>query len=98
MKFRKIISVFLIINLAFSLCSCGSKEYHARSEIILIEETTEAIAENTSSTSSAHDKVYYTKTGKRYHYINQCGRGTYYECTLDEAEQKGLSPCNKCVK
>lgn len=41
--------------------------------------------------------VYYTRTGSKYHYENPCGRGTYYECTLDEALAKGLDPCGKCV-
>lgn len=41
--------------------------------------------------------VYYTRTGKCYHYENPCGRGTYYECTLSEAKSMGLRPCDKCV-
>ncbi len=41
--------------------------------------------------------VYYTRTGEKYHYENPCGRGTYYECTLSEAERRGLEPCEKCV-
>ena len=41
--------------------------------------------------------VYYTKTGKKYHYENPCGNGTYYSCTLAEAKGRNLSPCEKCV-
>lgn len=41
--------------------------------------------------------VYYTKTGKRYHYANPCGKGTYYPTTLAEAKKMGLTPCQKCV-
>lgn len=41
--------------------------------------------------------VYYTKTGKRYHYANPCGKGTYYPTTLSEAKKMGLTPCQKCV-
>lgn len=41
--------------------------------------------------------VYYTKTGKRYHYENPCGKGTYYSTTLAEAKKMGLTPCQKCV-
>lgn len=41
--------------------------------------------------------VYYTKTGKCYHYSNTCNGGTYYACTYNEAIKKGLKPCNKCV-
>lgn len=41
--------------------------------------------------------VYRTKTGKKYHYENPCGPGTYIPCTLAEAKAKGLTPCEKCV-
>lgn len=41
--------------------------------------------------------VYYTKTGKRYHYANPCGKGTYYPTTVAEAKKMGLTPCQKCV-
>lgn len=52
----------------------------------------------TSSTQSSTNKtVYVTKTGKRYHYDNNCNGGTYYPSTLSEAQSRGLTPCNKCV-
>lgn len=41
--------------------------------------------------------VYVTKTGKRYHYSDSCNGGTYYPATLEEAKNRGLTPCNKCV-
>lgn len=42
-------------------------------------------------------QVYRTRTGKRYHYDNSCNGGTYYPCTLAEALDAGLTPCEKCV-
>ena len=48
--------------------------------------------------SSTNKTVYVTKTGKRYHYDNNCNGGTYYPSTLSEAQSRGLTPCNKCVK
>lgn len=42
-------------------------------------------------------QVYRTRTGKRYHYDSNCNGGTYYPCTLAEARDLGLTPCNKCV-
>lgn len=42
-------------------------------------------------------KVYRTKSGKRYHYSENCNGGTYYETTLSEALARGLTPCEKCV-
>lgn len=55
----------------------------------------------TSVVTSADDPeqmtVYYTKSGKRYHYANPCGNGTYYATTLADAKSRGLTPCQKCV-
>lgn len=42
--------------------------------------------------------VYITKTGKRYHYNNSCNGGTYYASTMEDALQRGLTPCHKCVQ
>lgn len=53
--------------------------------------------EKTTEDPDAQVTVYYTKSGKKYHNENPCGRGKYYECTLAEAKAKGLSPCEKCV-
>lgn len=52
----------------------------------------------TPTESSTNKTVYITKTGKRYHYDNNCNGGTYYPSTLSEAQSRGLTPCNKCVK
>lgn len=110
MKIAKIILTIALMLL--SLCSCNSKEYHERSKILLIQETTNSeqassetstetskiIDSSNSSTVKVQNIVYFTKSGKRYHYINNCGKGTYYECTIEEAKEKGLTPCKKCVK
>lgn len=47
--------------------------------------------------NNANNTVYYTLTGKKYHYENPCGKGEYLPISLKEAEQKGLEPCKKCV-
>lgn len=41
--------------------------------------------------------VYVTPTGKRYHYDSTCNGGTYTLDTLENAERRGLTPCQKCV-
>lgn len=46
--------------------------------------------------STSH-KIYCTKSGKRYHYDPHCNGGTYYECSLQDALNVGLTPCSKCV-
>lgn len=53
---------------------------------------------NTPNAAAGGEQIYITRTGKRYHYDNSCNGGTYFESTLEEAERKGLTPCNKCVK
>lgn len=60
--------------------------------------TTSTPDTSTSETSGESGRtVYYTKSGSKYHYENPCGRGTYYPCTLAEAQARGLEPCGKCV-
>lgn len=60
----------------------------------------EQTAQQSASTDTSKENsrtVYVTKTGKKYHYANPCGRGTYYPCSLAEAQSRGLEPCGKCV-
>ena len=42
-------------------------------------------------------KVYRTKTGKKYHYDNTCNGANYFETTWEEIKKLGLEPCEKCV-
>ena len=61
---------------------------------------TEQTAPQSSSADTSKENsrtVYITKTGKKYHYANPCGKGTYYPCSLAEAQSRGLEPCGKCV-
>lgn len=56
-----------------------------------------ASSSTASQSQSVGKQIYRTKTGKKYHYKNPCGKGTYYPCTLEEAKAAGLGPCEKCV-
>jgi len=40
--------------------------------------------------------VYITDSGSCYHSIPYCGSGTYYPSTLENAREKGLTPCQNC--
>ena len=53
-------------------------------------------AASTPQTAQGHH-IYRTETGSKYHYCNPCGRGKYYEVTLEQALNAGLRPCEKCV-
>ena len=63
------------------------------------ETTTEYIETSQEETTSENSgiTVYYTNTGKKYHYDNHCNGGNYFPCTLDEAINSGLEPCKKCA-
>jgi hypothetical protein len=39
--------------------------------------------------------VLVTRTGEKYH-TRKCGNGDYYSATLEEAKNRGLTPCAKC--
>lgn len=51
--------------------------------------------DNSTFSASAQSTVLVTPTGECYH-THKCGRGTYYESTLQEAKARGLRPCKKC--
>ncbi len=44
------------------------------------------------------DTVYITRNGEKYHLSYSCGGNEYYECTLEQALSRGLSPCKKCAQ
>ncbi len=48
--------------------------------------------------NSKEKVVYITKSGKKYHSKNSCGRGKFTAIGLNEALSKGYSPCKKCFK
>lgn len=58
---------------------------------------TETTAQASQPTTQNERKVYRTKTGKRYHYDSHCNGGDYYEVTLSDAQNAGLTPCQKCA-
>lgn len=58
---------------------------------------TDTSAQASQPATQNERKVYRTKTGKRYHYDSHCNGGDYYEVTLSQAENAGLTPCQKCA-
>ncbi len=90
--------IILINDSAEKASSITSSVKSAETTIETTETALEETIKTTPAVSSVHNNVYYTRTGKHYHYLDKCGIGTYYECTLDEAKQNGLTPCKKCVK
>lgn len=58
---------------------------------------TDTSAQASQPATQNERKVYRTKTGKRYHYDSNCNGGDYYEVTLSDAQNAGLTPCKKCA-
>lgn len=56
----------------------------------------EAVQQQAQQQSNSRT-VYVTPTGKRYHYDDHCNGGTYTPATLDDAVNRGLTPCKKCA-
>ncbi len=75
----------------------AAAEKAAAAETAAAEQSEASNSTDISSTEENSRTVYVTKTGKKYHYANPCGRGTYYRCTLAQAQARGLEPCGKCV-
>lgn len=53
---------------------------------------------NESSDEVSNDVVYVTPTGKRYHLDPECGGKNSRAATLDEALNRGLTPCKTCAQ
>lgn len=72
----------------------ASKEQAAQqsgTQEVLIEETPVIEGED------IHSPIYAAPSGKRYHYDARCPGKNSREITWDQAEQRGLTPCKKCV-
>ena len=44
-----------------------------------------------------HNIVYVTESGTRYHLNSHCGSGSYAPVSLEEALDRGLTPCKRCA-
>lgn len=108
-KLFPVISVFsavLIIACAF-MCAVEiktpskdespSKAHISVTEYSEISEAEEAEA-GTEESADSEKTVYITRTGKKYHYSLDCSDADFYECTLEQALERGLEPCGKCVQ
>ncbi|MCL2052865.1 MAG: hypothetical protein FWG90_00270 [Oscillospiraceae bacterium] len=58
--------------------------------------TTSSLITNRPSDANPR-ALYITASGSKYHYLNPCGRGTYYAATWEDVERRGLTACEKCV-
>ncbi len=71
----------------------------SKSSAVANDKSVDKTAEATKNTNnSKRTTVYITKSGKKYHYANPCGKGTYTAINIDDAIKQGYQPCKKCVK
>lgn len=54
-------------------------------------------AEQAAAAQTNSQMVYVTPTGKRYHYSASCAGKNATEATLQQAQNRGLTPCKKCA-
>ena len=69
-----------------------------------VKEHSSTTTPDSTKQASAHKQnqnnsiVYITKSGKKYHLSYTCGGNEYYECTLTQAIERGLTPCKRCAQ
>ncbi len=61
-----------------------------------IETTTKNVVTTTKKVENSRT-IYATAYGEKYHYENPCGNGKYYQISWEDAQRRGLEPCEKCV-
>lgn len=63
-----------------------------------IEETSKTVSSETISEGvKRQDTVFATPKGRRYHFDKKCGGENSNEISLNEALNRGLTPCKKCA-
>ncbi len=113
MRYINVVIKCIILAVFVFVCGCSDKEYHEARKIVLVSSGTTEETKTVSHTSAVTFKkdsepdnnsiiddsttVYHTKTGKRYHLLESCTGKEMLSCTLGEALEKGLTPCQKCA-
>ena len=66
-------------------------------ESIVDNDSSSSQSSSSSSSSGSGETVWVTASGSKYHSKSDCGGiSNAYQITLEEAEQRGLTPCKKC--
>ena len=62
-----------------------------------IEKSGEEKAESETASGDLYFAVYITPAGKRYHIDADCAGEGKSECMLEDATDRGLTPCKRCA-
>ena len=66
-------------------------------ESVVDNDSSSSQSSSSSSSSGSGETVWVTASGSKYHSKSDCGGiSNAYQITLEEAEQRGLTPCKKC--
>lgn len=99
--------VIALFVLAASVCvAARQRQQHQRDTFdVYLADTAAARAERQAqldaipAAQTAEDgRIYAAPNGKRYHSDPQCPGKNSREITWDDAAQRGLTPCKRCVK
>lgn len=82
---KKFLPLLMAFMFAVSLCACN-------------KETESSEIQKVESTDIGKEVVivYCTETGTKYHKENCIHLKSKYELTIEEAEERGLTPCSVC--
>ena len=106
-----VIAIALFVVISSVIVTVQKQEEYRRStfDVYLAEASKEQAAQQSGTQEvpieetpviegeDIHSPIYAAPNGKRYHYNAQCPGKNSREITWDEAEQRGLTPCKKCV-
>ena len=106
-----VIAIALFVVISSVIVTVQKREEYRRStfDVYLAEASKEQAAQQSGTQEvpieersvpegeDIHSPIYAAPSGKRYHYNAQCPGKNSREITWDEAEQRGLTPCQKCV-
>ena len=106
-----VIAIALFVVISSVIVTVQKQEEYRRStfDVYLAEASKEQAAQQSGTQEvpieersvpegeDIHSPIYAAPSGKRYHYNARCPGENSREITWDEAEQRGLTPCKKCV-
>lgn len=106
-----VIAIALFVVISSVIVTVQKQEEYRRStfDVYLAEASKEQAAQQSGTKEAQieersviegeviHSPIYAAPSGKRYHYDARCPGKNSREITWDEAEQRGLTPCKKCV-
>ena len=106
-----VIAIALFVVISSVIVTVQKQEEYRRStfDVYLAEASKEQAAQQSGTQEvpieetpviegeDIHSPIYAAPSGKRYHYDARCPGKNSREITWDEAEQRGLTPCKKCV-